>query len=66
LTTLQKKLFFYRCWKYLSAVTNVEYSSPSTKKTSTTEQVLLANHKSERSVRHRPPESTLLVAPLII
>uniref|UniRef100_A0A5K3G3A3 Uncharacterized protein n=1 Tax=Mesocestoides corti TaxID=53468 RepID=A0A5K3G3A3_MESCO len=44
----------------------VEYPSPNRKKTGSTEQALLTNHKPEPRVRRLPPESPTLATPLII
>uniref|UniRef100_A0A5K3F5G3 Uncharacterized protein n=1 Tax=Mesocestoides corti TaxID=53468 RepID=A0A5K3F5G3_MESCO len=44
----------------------VEYPSPNWKKTGTTEQALLTNHKSEPHVKRLPSESATLATPPII
>uniref|UniRef100_A0A5K3G656 Uncharacterized protein n=1 Tax=Mesocestoides corti TaxID=53468 RepID=A0A5K3G656_MESCO len=49
-----------------SDVPIVEYPSPSVKKTGTTKQAVLANHKPEPHVGRIPFESTKLATPLII
>uniref|UniRef100_A0A5K3EQZ1 Uncharacterized protein n=1 Tax=Mesocestoides corti TaxID=53468 RepID=A0A5K3EQZ1_MESCO len=49
-----------------SDLATVESPSPNRKKTSTTEQALLTNHKPEPQVRCLPSESTTLASPLII
>uniref|UniRef100_A0A5K3EHC1 Uncharacterized protein n=1 Tax=Mesocestoides corti TaxID=53468 RepID=A0A5K3EHC1_MESCO len=45
-------------------VTTLKYPSPSVKKTGTTEQASLTNHKPEPHVRHRLSEYPTLAMPL--
>uniref|UniRef100_A0A5K3FP57 L-serine-phosphatidylethanolamine phosphatidyltransferase n=1 Tax=Mesocestoides corti TaxID=53468 RepID=A0A5K3FP57_MESCO len=47
-------------------LTSAEYPSPSVKKTGTTEQTSLTNHKPEPHVRSHPSKSTTLAVSLII